>query len=390
VGPVGPLHWGNLFAREMNFLATLAKTPPADCTAVEYLKSIGRHRSTVGGGSGGGPAGVPVGDFGGGGGAGGPGVGRRAGGTAFPFSNPTSIQAAHIPIVKKTPYWITEKSDGLRVALLLVRTATGAEVSYLMDRRGQLYGFPVQCIRPYFDGSVFDAELVQNRDGSHTILVFDVGALAGDTSLARDSLGVRLEELRSTFPSPDEAARAGAEDRQRQVQAGLIVALAPGVSLAHKVMARVQDAAAAAALVAKTDFPYPVDGHILTPDLEPCGGPGTAKTTLKVKLFHTLDLLWMDGDLWLGALDQLLPVGSIAVHDLPPVTFERKDFEGKGIPSGTVVEVVPGLDGEGPRERVVLRLSKVREDRDAPNLAVCVIATLRSALDDVRVADILG
>jgi hypothetical protein len=315
--------------------------------------------------------------------------------TQYPFGNPVSISRAHLDVLPRTQYWITDKADGVRVCLVLTRCPlSGLCASYLMDRRGHVYGLPVVCDASYFDDSMFDCELVAALPGAAAqvlLLAFDVSVLCGDETVGEEPLSARLHELAQVFPAPGTGASP--------LQIGCSV---PGVALAPKPMVPLggpawgvhkshPDAAAGSppppappAMPALPPVPYSTDGYILTPEAEGAPAPGATTSILKVKTEHTLDLLWVGADLYLGPSAHHVSVTTITDPDLPPVAFNPREFA--GVPSGAIVEVRPAT----AHGSLWLSLVRVRTDRTAPNHMKCVLATLRSALDVVTLEDVLA
>ena len=96
-----------------------------------------------------------------------------------PCAQPVSLERKHLPLLNDGHYVVAEKSDGVRYTLFLTR-AEGAEVAFLIDRKLSMYQVPVAARKGFFDGSIFDGELVwvTNPDGttSQNYLVFDMVA----------------------------------------------------------------------------------------------------------------------------------------------------------------------------------------------------------------------
>ncbi|GAA5884757.1 hypothetical protein JCM6882_005380 [Rhodosporidiobolus microsporus] len=106
------------------------------------------------------------------------------GGTArFPGSQPVSFDFESLALLEKEDFWVCEKSDGVRVLVLIVATGFGQEV-YLIDRKDSIYQnyyltFPHQDGVEYnHSNTVLDGELVIDVDpqtGAEIprLLVFD-------------------------------------------------------------------------------------------------------------------------------------------------------------------------------------------------------------------------
>jgi hypothetical protein len=342
-----------------------------------------------------------------------------------------SIETRHIPLVTNPafPYWVAEKTDGVRVALICTKLQRdGVECCFLMDRLGRLFAFPLRADKLIFNDSVFDAELVVPRTPAHeaggdvqcatpsyVVLVFDVACLEGDADVARRDLSQRLLAIHTTFPGAyKDVATPEAQDKQAAI--GMVTSLHPDTIILAKNMRMItstswlkptgigstdapSDAACAAHVESEEDalarlsaptmysspsqsgLDLPHDGYVLTPDKQPACAPGTADTVLKIKTTHTMDLLWDGKGLWYGDGDELFSMD---------VLGERRAFQLHGFPAYTptdsIVEVAPTVSPDG--NTITLTYMGVRLDRSAPNNAVCVLGSIAS-MDDAVTLDLL-
>ncbi|GAA5935992.1 mRNA guanylyltransferase [Sporobolomyces koalae] len=135
-------------------------------------------------------------------------------GTArFPGSQPVSFDLNSLQLLETEDFWVCEKSDGLRVLVLIVATGFGQE-TYLIDRKENMYQnyyltFPHQD-GPEFNHSntVLDAEFVIDVDpvtGQHIprLLVFDCLVLDSE-NLMEKSLLKRYGRLQAFVIKPYE------------------------------------------------------------------------------------------------------------------------------------------------------------------------------------------
>lgn len=296
-------------------------------------------------------------------------VGRYSERFSYPFSNPVSITRQHVPLVHAQPYWVAEKTDGVRVCLVLTCRADGTRTSVLIDRRGQVYGLPVRASEDLFHGSVFDGELVRvegSGSATYKYLVFDVAAIAGVTvgGVADEPYSGRRKLVANLF---DEGAP-------------LITCLHPNLTFVPKHMVLLGDVRSGAAQLPRADG-HASDGYMLTPENGPVPPPGIDRSTFKVKAVHTVDFLWSDGMLWFGDGESRHPVTRLR----DDVIVDVASFE--GVPAGVIVETVPELL---PTGALSLRLDKQRPDRAAPNGTVSAQGTLQSARDAVTIEDVVG
>jgi hypothetical protein len=270
----------------------------------------------------------------------------------YPFGNPVSIEKTHLSILSSCPYLVADKSDGVRVCLVL-HSDKSTRCAVLIDRKGLVFGLPVEADAVFFKGTVLDAELVRTRSGQYAILVFDVCTLAGYRDIEHQPLSERLSTLHGAL--------------------GNISVNVPGWSIQTKPMFAV-DATGAAALEAHVKtLPYATDGYILTPDNQPACQPGTAPQILKIKTCHTIDFMWNGGMLWFGDQKELFPVSNLSIQ------FDAQQL--RPLRNGVIVEMSPQKGKDGVV--AMLHFLQERQDKDTPNSYVTVHRTLQSIEDDV-------
>jgi hypothetical protein len=275
----------------------------------------------------------------------------------YPFGNPVSIETTHLPILSSCPYYVADKSDGVRVCVILCRAGSTC-YSILLERTGKVYGFPLTADSAFFDGTVLDAELVKDKDNKFRILVFDSCALAGLKSVEYMKLSDRLELLRSSLVHVEINLAAWS----MSVKTMFSLTDNPADITAHM-----------------ANLPYATDGYILTPENEPTCQPGTAPRILKIKECHTIDFVWSSKMLWFGDQKELFPVTSI------PLLFDATQL--RLVKNGTVVEMSPQKDKDG--HVVMLHYIEDRADKDTPNSYFTVHRTLQSIADDVTLDVVL-
>ena len=286
--------------------------------------------------------------------------------TAFPFGNPISMEACHVPVVKSTGYWATCKTDGTRVCLIFCTwSASGRKIAVLMDRTGNLYGLKVSCEPQLFEGSLFDAELVYcPATDAFTIQVFDIAMLEGE-SLHREPLSARLELIADVLTAT--------------------ACLVPRLRFEVKKMVKLIELKDLLALE-DAGSGVPTDGYILTPENAQASMPGTAWSVFKIKPHHTIDLLCTASELWYGSRDEFLRMDAF-----PGYSVRLLDDVSK-LPDGCIAEftatMVSAAEGGGDCQ-LVLKIKGVREDKTTPNNALCVTRTLASIRDAVTIASLL-
>lgn len=111
----------------------------------------------------------------------------------FPGPNPVSLDSSRFDTLKK-PYYVCEKSDGTRYALVCCHLANTRNVVALVDRAMAAYLLPLAHVpRAMFQGSVLDGELVFNKlTKAWDFMVFDAVCISG-VPVLDDSFKHRME-----------------------------------------------------------------------------------------------------------------------------------------------------------------------------------------------------
>jgi hypothetical protein len=173
----------------------------------------------------------------------------------FPGPQPVSIERRHFPLLKRQPYMVCEKTDGVRYMLVCFTSADGNKVCAITDRAFTAFYLSLTIPRQ----TILDGELVNAKDGKSLYMVYDAVQVNG-TDLRREPLTERLE-------------------RATKVVRGIIKSAKNPVEVRVKQMLPLE---AIGALPALDSFPYETDGIVLTPVLEPIR-IGTHETMFKWK-----------------------------------------------------------------------------------------------------------
>jgi mRNA capping enzyme, catalytic domain/mRNA capping enzyme, C-terminal domain len=97
----------------------------------------------------------------------------------FPAPNPVSIDSTMIHVLRRQPYFITEKTDGIRF-ILLFSDAKERHVGALFDRTLSPFIFKCETLpKVMYQGSVLDGELTRDATGKLVFLIFDCMVAAG-------------------------------------------------------------------------------------------------------------------------------------------------------------------------------------------------------------------
>lgn len=98
----------------------------------------------------------------------------------FPGSNPCSLERADYPKLRSQPYFLAEKTNGVRFLLFCCEHA-GHKVCALVDRAMATFLLPLQCLPTVvFEGTIVDCELALNRvEQRWELLAFDTYVVSG-------------------------------------------------------------------------------------------------------------------------------------------------------------------------------------------------------------------
>lgn len=168
----------------------------------------------------------------------------------FPGPQPVSIERRHFPLLKKQPYVVCEKTDGVRYFLIANQQGT-----FLLNRA--LVHEPVKIRVP--KDTVLDGELVKCKTGKIVFIVHDAACIKG-SDLETKPLTERLDEARKLVKGIIKTAGAPFEIRVKNMFP----------------LANIKD------FPSLDSFDYETDGLVFTPIHEPIQ-TGTHETMFKWK-----------------------------------------------------------------------------------------------------------
>lgn len=210
----------------------------------------------------------------------------------FPGPSPCSIERADFPKLRLQPYWVCEKTDGVRVLFVCDRIGDKT-IAWIVTRAMDCFLLPLKAIpTALYQGTVVDCELAFNKTlGVWTLLAFDAFVLSGipvhglPFSRRITCLG---RSLTLYSPDPDDPVRVCVKDFSRTLT---------DVYMTLLVTKRIS---------------YDVDGLILTPELTR-PSPGRCPDLYKFKTCHTVDFVVGSDGL---SLSVFKPTGHVVVERL--------------------------------------------------------------------------
>ena len=213
----------------------------------------------------------------------------------FPGPQPVSIERRHFPLLKRQPYLVCEKTDGVRH--LLASTDEGV---FLVNRAFACEKINVRVPKD----TLLDGELVTTKSSRRLFMVYDAVRVKGE-DLTQKPLAERLEAARKIVKAIIKTANAPLEIRVKVMWT--LGSPTPDLN----------------------SFEYETDGLVFTPVNEPIR-TGTHETMFKWKPREriTIDFCLKNGS-ELFVQDKGIPYKEAELH----LRNRRKD-----LPDGTIVE----------------------------------------------------
>ena len=262
----------------------------------------------------------------------------KSDGTRFPGPQPVSIERRHFSLLKRQPYFVCEKTDGVRH--LLASTEEGV---FLVNRAFLIE--PVKIRVP--KDTLLDGELVKTKAGKVLFVVHDAVRVKGET-LTSQPLNYRLDAARKAIKGIIKTVQAPFEIRVKAMYLW-----------------------GCEQLPALDTYEYETDGLVLTPINEPIR-MGTHETMFKWKPREriTIDFELRNGcELWVQ--DRGVPYKEADLH-----TRNRR----LDLPDGTIVECGYGDLG--------FFVEKVRTDKTHANNRRTYFRTMVNLREDIQVGEL--
>jgi len=253
----------------------------------------------------------------------------------FPGPQPVSIERRHFVEFKKRPYYVCEKTDGVR-HLLLSLEVQGKRSTCLVNRAFDVIPFSTMIPR----GTVLDGELVEPKVPSRPIfLIYDAICIKGK-DLRKCPLDKRLEEAQKLMKTVIRSSRDPFEIRVKTMSPF------PGT------------------LPDLDSFPWETDGLVFTPVNEPVR-MGTHETLFKWKPRSRITI---DFEIKNGC--------ELSVQEKGRLYKEAELYPNPHIPDGTIVECGYGQLG--------WCVEKIRTDKKHANNRRTYFRTLVNLREDIQ------
>jgi hypothetical protein len=259
----------------------------------------------------------------------------------FPGPQPVSIERRHFEEFSKRPYYVCEKTDGVR-HLLLSLEIEGKRFTCLVNRAFEIFPFNTMIPR----GTVLDGELVRPRDqgtegapSRPVFLIYDAICAKG-TDVRKEPLDKRLSAAKALLKSVIKSSKDPFEIRVKEMTPF------PGP------------------LPNLDSFPWETDGLVFTPVNEPVR-MGTHETLFKWKPRPRITI---DFEVRKG--------GELNVQEKGRLYKEADLHTGPRFPDGTIVECGYGQVG--------WYVEKVRTDKTHANNRRTYFRTLVNLRENIQ------
>lgn len=258
----------------------------------------------------------------------------------FPGPQPVSIERRHFPWLKRQPYFVCEKTDGVRQFLI-----SNEDGVFIVNRAFQME--PVKIRIP--KDTLLDGELVKLKNEKMAFVVHDAVLVKGENLM--------------DHPLDQRLAKAGVV-----VKAIIKTATAPFEVRVKKMYRLFEES-----IPDLNSFPYETDGIVMTPVNEPIR-MGTHETMFKWK---PRDRITIDFQLKNGTELFVQDRGELYKEAALHLRHQRKD-----LPDGSIVECGYGDLG--------WFVEKVRTDKTYANNRRTYFRTIVNIRENIQLSEITG
>lgn len=258
----------------------------------------------------------------------------------FPGPQPVSIERRHFALLRRQPYFVCEKTDGVRQFLI-----SNSDGTFIVNRAFQVELVKIRIPKD----TLLDGELVQLKNEKMAFVVHDAVLVKGE-DLMNLPLDQRLEKARGVIKAIIKTAAAPFEIRVKKMLR-LFEEPIPDLN----------------------SFDYETDGIVMTPIREPIR-MGTHETMFKWKPREriTIDFQLKNGsDLFVQDRGELYKEADLHNGN------KRKD-----LPDGTIVECGYGDLG--------WFVEKVRTDKSHSNNRRTYFRTIVNIRENIQLSEITG
>lgn len=99
----------------------------------------------------------------------------------FPGAHPVSIERVHLEALRKEPYWVCAKSDGIRY-LFVCLTHENKSYSFFLNRRNDIFLINCNNEASVFKSTILDGEIIFNtRHTRFDFVIYDAVVVKGES-----------------------------------------------------------------------------------------------------------------------------------------------------------------------------------------------------------------
>jgi hypothetical protein len=102
----------------------------------------------------------------------------------FPGPQPVAVEKKDFTTLNNNDYMICEKTDGERIVLIFIKI-NDKPMCFITNRNNEYFFVPLSLKKEVFEGSIFDGELIKNKNGIITYIIHDCMSFNGVSFLQK-------------------------------------------------------------------------------------------------------------------------------------------------------------------------------------------------------------
>ena len=303
--------------------------------------------------------------------------------THNPSPNPVSLTLNDLKRITEHEYVVAKKTDGIRYNLVLGKhVESGRPFAAMVDRALCVYQIEIFAPKIYFEGSLFDGELVWNKhQHCFNYFVFDVISVAKD-EIGKKTLLTRYEVINKLFMQEGDWDKTKLTDKPLEVakrlSGGNKIISVPDANnmlfLYSKPCVKVE----ALASLHRSSTNHDNDGYIFTPVNAPVY-KNRHTSLFKWKFQPTIDVRYIrDGMKF--SLSCMHEKSEFLLHErIPDWNFIFDEKEQASIPESSNMILELNLKINEQKKEIDCHVHRVRNDKNTPN----DYRTIKGIIDEI-------
>jgi len=280
----------------------------------------------------------------------------------FPGSQPVTIEKKDLPVIKKKDYVLCEKTDGER-GILLIINIDNKPMCFTMNRKNELLFLTFSFKKEVFEGSIFDGEIIKNKNGEWNYIIHDCMCYNG-----RNYVNINHKLRYAAIIDFITKRYVNKETDCVNIKTKLFY---PCCTI-KKTWEHVRNTTE-----------NEIDGLIFTPIYEPIIF-GRQNSLLKWKNVHTIDLLvkfYKDKVVLYYYKNGNKLFKSFSLDSENYILIKNYFTENKITKKDSIIEFKYSLKNE------IFTPYRIRDDKDKPNGELTVLNTLKNIKEDILIED---